>query len=225
MEKKQVNINKCIGITLVYFYIENNVVEGVLKSLIIETTLSDFEEDIQLKAEELAEFYNLSYAGINDVFVVSGNFEEDEIFGRTTDYDISDFSSFKKDSIELNETSFTSELNYYSCVIYYRCLNNKLEELLIEVIVLLNLDKFNFVQKIELLKGEKLKDKLNNMSLDNLMNIEYIGIKEINEISPLDANNHVFETLYSDFINTDELKKNVITNKELKVLLKDVFKQ
>lgn len=224
MEKKQVNNNKYIGITLVYFYIENNIVEGVLKSLIIQTTLCDFEENVQLKAEELAKVYNLIYAGINDVFVVSGKFEENEIFGRTTDYDIIDFKVFKKDCIELDETLVIDKPNYYSCVIYYKCLNERLEELLIEAIVLLHLNKLNFFEKINLLKGKKLKDKLNSISLDNLVNIEYMGIKELNQIEPLDAKNYVFETLYSDFLTIDELKKNVLTNKEVKTLVKDVFK-
>lgn len=224
MEKIQIKTSKFIGITLVYFIIEDNVIKGVLKSLIINTSFNDFEKDIKLKSEELSKVFNLNYVGINDVFVVSGDFEENEILGRTTDYDISDFRSFKEDSIELNKTLFSDESKYYSCAVYYKCLDNKLEDLLIEIVVLLNLDKFNFAKKIDSLKGKMLKDKLKSISLDNLSNVEYIGLKEINEISPLDASNYVFETLYSDFKSIDELKKETLTSRELKELLKDIFK-
>jgi len=223
MEKKQINIKKYIGITFVFYIKRDNIINAVLKSLIVDTSLENFKETINIKSEQLSKIFGLNYIGINDVFVVGGGFKENTILGRISDYDNNNFKIIASQSIELSDKMFNNSNSYYKCVANYKCKDNFLNEFVIEIIILLYLNKLNFKEKIKFLNEKSFNKDIKNISFDNLVEIELIGIKEIDIIDLKDVDNLVFETLYADFKNLNELRKEVLTNNEIKLLLNDVF--
>lgn len=64
------------------------------------------------------------------------------------------------------------------------------------------------------------KNKIIDISLDNLIKLDFIGIESIDEI---DLKFNVFETLYSDFENLEQLTDKIISQTELNEELKDIF--
>ncbi|MDR0195379.1 MAG: hypothetical protein LBI73_09670 [Myroides sp.] len=217
-------ISKFVGVTLVFFEDNGDGIQGILKSLVIETTLESFEEVVINQSKKMAENFGIKYIGLNDVFVVEGVLGDNVILGRSSNYNVNKkYKDIELKSIILKDDMFNEKGMYYRCNIGYKCINEALEEFIIEIIIVLLLDRTNYKTKINVVKETEMKNRIKYMSLDKLLVVEFTGITEICCIDSFDVQNLVFETLYADFKNLKDLQKNVISRKEVKEVLKDVF--
>ncbi|EKT3958431.1 hypothetical protein [Flavobacterium psychrophilum] len=210
-----------IGVTLVFCKEKHDSIEGILKSLVLNTNKMNFEDEVHNVANEISEHYNAKYLGINDVFIVSGIPKEGEVLGRISYFEYDDRRKSEKLKGNFSNTIIDCANRDFLCSIIYFCQNDKKEFYTITVLTVIELNDGNFENKIKNIGNDsKFKDKVIETSIDGLNKLDYIGIERFEEIC---IEYNIFERLYSDFENLEFLVKEVIPNNELKMILEDVF--
>jgi len=77
-----------LGITLLFKENKTQTVSGVLKSMVMELDMKDFDFEVEKSAAEISNFYDYQFVGVNDIFVVTGNVVEGEILGKTNYWEL-----------------------------------------------------------------------------------------------------------------------------------------
>lgn len=214
--------NLIIGATLLFKKKDIEIISGILKSTVIVVNEKSAENEIQQKGLEIANFYNYEYIGVNDVFYVSGDVVEGEILGRTTYYDLNTLRKAK--SIVSNDFSFDSDSNSqtFNCSLVYFCENSKGIKFTISAVTILNSSANSIIENANLTaKNPEIIRKIKTSSVENIVSALFVGIDDIGET---DLKYKVFQSFYADFENIEDIKQEVISNKELKIKLGNVSK-
>lgn len=211
-----------IGITLLFKENVSSVVSGVLKSLVFQSETHDFKNKVDELGNKIASHYNYTFLGVNDVFTVSGEAKQGEILGRTSYYDFTTLkkaNALKNDSF--NNLTDDNQFKKLKCSLIYFCQDSKLEKFTITVQTILE-SQFEQIMTNAIKMGNNniFKKKIIDISLDKLNKLDFIGIESMEEI---DLKFNVFETLYSDFENLEQLTDEIISQTELNEELKDIF--
>lgn len=209
-----------LGVTLLFKDENVENIKGVLKSTVIDSTFNNLKNSTANIGCKIANDYNYSYFGINDLFVVSGEPKTGEFLGRTTFYDLD--NKIKSTSLVTSKFSTTgfSLSKTYNCSIIYFCENFDNEKYTISVLTVvnsLNGEIFNIINEIA--NSSSFIDKVKSNSLEGLKSIDFMGIEEVNEI---DLKHNVFQSFYSDFNNEEELKEELLSNEEIKEIAEDI---
>lgn len=210
-----------IGITILFKDNKDPLkINGILKSTVIELYGNNLKEAAQNIGNNIAEFYDFKYLGINDLFIVSGNPKAGELLGRTTYYEIDSLKEVKAllpDNYSLNRDSSS---NLFNCSILYFCQNNDKDKFCISVLSIVKSSIENLPTEIETLaQSDTFLAKIKSTSIENIEEIEYIGIEDICDI---DLKFNVFQSFYMDFEFEEELKEELLSDKEIKEILDDI---
>lgn len=212
-----------VGVTLLFKEKESNNVKGVLKSTVIDSDASDLHKLANNKGLEIASHYNYEYLGINDLFTVSGEVKNGEVLGRATFYDLNDIEK-SKSLISNNNFAYNPETasKSFNCSLVYFCQNINKESYTISILSILESVTINEVYTMakSLAINNDFINKIKSNSIDDLHELEFIGIEDICDIK-LDFN--VFQTFYSDFETISALKKELLSKDELEDFLEDIF--
>lgn len=211
-----------LGVSLLFK--ENNLkkISGVLKSLVLTVNRVNIEFEINIIASEIADFYDYKFIGINDVFYISGYLEQGAFLGRTTYYEL--YSKQKAKSIVSKKISFNddSASTGFNCSLVYFCSNIDGKKFTISVVTILISCVDKAVDDASLLANSKIFIGLIiKNSVESIKTIEYLGIDEIGET---DFKFNVFQTFYADFSKLSDIKKQILSDKELRVKLAEILK-
>jgi len=210
-----------IGVTLVFVDKEDKLISGILKSSVVEVERSTIERDIRKLGVEIATYYKYNFLGINDVFVVSGNVIEGEVLGRTTYYEIE--SNKKAQELKINFSNKISDdiLKMFNCSLIFFCKTENKEKFAITILSILKTKESDIeIKAKEIFDSSIFKNKVKNISVDHLIQLDYIGIAGFEKI---DLKYNVFETLYSEFEDLSILIDEVLTTSELNEMLIDIL--
>ena len=206
-----------VGITLVFKEKNNQLISGVLKSSVLDVKTNNFKNEVNKLGNKIAKYYDYTFLGINDVFTVSGEAKQGEILGRTSYFDYDDITKSKelKNEFPKNETG-----TFLSSLIYF-CSNKIGEKFTLTVLTLLELTNIDFEKQVEQIANEvKFKNKIIEISVDGIDDLNFIGVESLEKI---DLKFNVFETLYSDFEDLEQLTGEIISEEELNNKLKDIL--
>lgn len=210
-----------LGVTLLFKDKNTEGTKGVLKSTVIESASGRIMEDAQNIGGEIAEHYNYTYFGINDLFTVSDKPKVGEFLGRTTYYELDEYSKSKNlidDDFSLDELS---ESNVFNCSLIYFCENADDEKYSITTLTIIESSNNNLLEKaLEIGNRKEFKDKVKSNSIDNIESIKFVGIESINSI---DLKYDVFQSFYSDFENDKVLKAESLSTEEIEEIEADII--
>lgn len=212
-----------LGVTLIFKEKHEELVSGVLKSSVINAEIENCKNEANKQGKMIADFYNYTFLGINDVFLVSGEVKHGEVLGRTSYYELDTITKAKKNvnNSVYDGLNFDDEFKNFKCSLVFFCQNITNEKYAITVISILENQNKYFKNNLETLGNSKsFQNKIIRMAKDDLRNLEFIGVESIEET---DLNFNVFETLYSEFDSINQLTDEQISENDLKTKLKDIF--
>ena len=206
-----------IGITLVFKEKDNDLISGVLKSLVLDSKIDDFKNEVNELGNKIAKYYDYTFLGINDVFTVSGEAKQGEILGRTSYFDYDDITKAK----ELKNEFLKNETGTFLSSLIYFCSNKIGEKFTLTVLTILELTNTDFEKQIQQIADEvKFKNKIIEISVDGIDELNFIGVESLEKT---DLKFNVFETLYSNFDSLDILSEEIISSNDLDEILNDIF--
>jgi hypothetical protein len=191
--------------------------------VVIDFDFQDIHQNLSKISYSIENYYNYKYLGINDLFVVSDYPKEGEFLGRITFYDV---DTLEKTEPLLNDTysyKLDTSNEYFNCALIYFCVFDNGERFAISVSTILNSLKDNLFTKIKYLASSSdFTEKIKNQSLDGIKKIDYVGIEDICDI---DLKFGVFQTMYSDFITIEDMEDEIMSNEDIKDMLKDICRR
>jgi hypothetical protein len=217
----------CVGITLLYAKKEGKIIEGQLKSYVVNAInwkqLQNALKDIVQKQTKDAE---IEYLGLYDVFYVSGSFKENNILGKSC---IDDLNTKRKSK------SLVKKRKDYSCLelkslkpfkwllvsLVYFYENRQQKDFC--TVTCLTPIKSNDLSKVikkvrEVSVKKSFKKKIFRPLIDQMdsKNLSFVGIEDIYVVRENPEKSEAFQTLYSDYKNINALKKMLPGEEELK---------
>lgn len=212
-----------LGITLIFKENDKQLISGILKSSVVNVEIDNCKNEATKFGNMIADFYDYTFLGINDVFSVSGEVKKGEVLGRTTYYELDTITKAKRivNNSVFDELNFDDEFKKFKCSLVFFCQNTLNEKYTITVNSILENKNKALKNNLKTLgENKSFQNKVIRMAKDDLRNLEYIGVESINET---DLNFKVFETFYSEFDNITQLTEEQISDKELNIKLKDIF--
>ncbi|WP_010522080.1 hypothetical protein [Aquimarina agarivorans] len=212
-----------IGVTFLYKNNNDNLIEVVLISCIIEIPSIKDLTNIDKKAKEISSKFNYEYLGINDLFHVTGKLTEGEIIGRTSYYELNTFDKSRSlimdDSFFKNKSSIINK--FYCFTTIYFCKNDINQNFTISIKSIFKNNSNNLHQQIhEISKNRTFLKKIISNSIDKIQSIEFVGIEDLYLI---DLNMDIFETLFSNINEIQSIEDEIISEKKVKELITDIL--
>lgn len=234
--------NRVCGITLLFASEQDSssLVEAQLKSYVVQLAdwkslnciAKDIANDVCKKAFANE---NIKYLGIEDIFYVSGIFNQFEILGKSFIPECNTIKKAQELLIEeelyaCNKFELSSSSKWYLVSLLYFYHDKDIKDKLtiscstpiysksikdIKELVLKTANKEAFVNKI-------VTESLDEM---NFRYLKYIGIENIHLITENPNDNGAFQVLYKDFNNIQEIKNILPKESDLKKSLLLIMKK
>jgi hypothetical protein len=225
--------NNNIGISLLFYREIEQGVEGLLKSYIYNYQKGNDIQEVILNTYKSITHNNISYSllGINDLFKVTRNFEENAILGKITFNEIKTKDKAQKLALQQKDYPFSEEesigASFFLCsLIFFYEGESYYTFTLLTLIrassireanqkILLNMKKKEFIRNLE--------DFFCN-NVDFLKKIKFIDFEFISPIFDEEVKENCFQVFYCDFPSKEKLLKgNIIKKatlmKKIKLLL------
>ena len=208
-----------IGVTLLFKERNNKVIKGIIKSIIVnEINSVEYKNTI----DQICDYYDYNFLGINDIFITSELLEEGAFLGRTTYYDLNSIEKSKqliKQKKDYALNSKTSNENF-NCSLIYHCKDFYGETFTVSILTIITSSLPILLKRVTKFVGEvDMKERINKYSIDKIDSITYVGIEDICDV---DLKFGVFQTFYSDFETIDDLKAELMSEREINETIKDI---
>lgn len=210
-----------IGVTLLFLDSNSNEkVNGVLKSIVLNTDLDSLNDNANTAGVEIGNHYKYDYLGINDVFMVSGKIEPGAVLGRMTYYELDSLKKAEKFLPEFYSCNPSESLRYYNANVFYFCQNEQGQNFSISILTVVKGSNEELESKIEeIAQNQKFLKLIKDNSLEKLANMDFVGIEDIGEV---DLKFQTVQTFYAQFDDLDELNSERISDKEIEIIIKDI---